>query len=307
MLQFLLFKVASILVPHVPVSLTYALSWCAAEVAYRVARGPRKAVEANLRHVLGPHTDPSALARAVRGVFHTSAYNYVDMFLIPRIRPEELAQRVTLQHSEIFFDAFAAGKGIVLTTAHFGNFDLLVQLTALYRMPLTVLVEHVAPEALFQLVVALRASHGIRLLPTGAKAVRELLQALGKGEVVGVVADRSVQNRGVAVPFFGEDTLLPTGAVELAMHHGAPLVPGFGLRLPGRRYQITFEQPITLEQEGPKEEALARNVQRLAEVMERHIREHPEQWVVFTPIWPQGGPRPFASEAMEQNAIGARR
>ena len=307
MLQFFLFKVASILIPRVPVSFSYAVSWCAAEVAYRVARKPREAVQDNLRHILGSDANPRTLARAVRGVFHTAAYNYVDMFLIPHIRPEALAQRVTVHHSEIFFDAIAAGKGTVLTTAHLGNVDLLVQLSAAMHVPVTVVVERVAPEALFQLVTSLRSSHGVRLLPAGTKAMRELLQRLGKGEAVGVVADRNVLRRGVTVPFFGENALLPTGAVELAMHHGAVLVPGFGLRLPDRRYQITFEPPIMLEHEGPKEEVLARNVGRLAAVMERHIREHPEQWVVFAPVWPQSGPRPLPSEAMERNAIGSRR
>lgn len=306
MLHYLLLKLASLLVPRLPVAWAYGLAWLAAKIAYRGARAPRAAVAANLRRVLGADAASRRLDHAVRGVFHTAAYNYVDMVLIPRIRPAELAQRVEILSVQTFLDAYAQGKGVVLTTAHFGNVDLLVQMSVVHHIPVTMLVERLAPEGLFRLVAGLRGCHGVRLVPTGPKAARQLVRALRRGEVVAIAGDRAVQRQGRAVPFFGEEALLPTGAVELALHTGAPLVPAFGLRLPGRRYRITVEPPLELEGDATDGAAVARNLGRLAARFERHLRAHPEQWVVFEPLWDQRpqAPRPTVPET---RPAGARR
>ena len=73
---------------------------------------------------------------------------------------------------------------------------------------------------------------------------------------------------------------MPAGAVELALRTGAALVPAFGLRLSGRRYRISIEPPLDLD--GQTVPAAA---QALIAIMERYIKEHPEQWVVFEPRW----------------------
>ena len=307
MLKYFLFRIASKLVPALPAWLAYGLAWIGAEVAYHVAHGPRKAVASNLRHVLGPHADSRKLAWAVRGVFHTAAYNYVDMFLIPHISLTRLSERVTVTNPEIFLDSYAQKKGIVLTTAHLGNADLLVQRSVAWGIPVTVLVERLSPEPLFELVRGLRGSHGVRLIPVGPTALREALRVLRSGGVLGIAADRNFQERGMTVPFFGEEAQLPTGAIELALHTGAVVLPVFGLRLPGQRYQISVEQPLELDRTGPDSEVVSRNLLRLVPILERYIREHPEQWIVFEPVWKPASLEDGHRKFDRAEAMGARR
>lgn len=292
------------LVAVLPVPVTYGLAWLGAEIAFRLATGARAAATANLRRVLGPEATRRDLARAVQGAFRTQAYNYVDMFLMPRVSLDALLQRVDIVNGERYRGAHALGKGMVLTTAHHGNFDLLVQVSLAMGIPVTVLMERISPDPLFRFVAGLRGSHGMRLLPVGPKAVRELLRALHRGEVAAVVADRDPQGRGVEVTYFGEKARLPAGPVELAMRTGAPLVPTFGLRLPGRRYRIIVEPPLELETEGPEHELVARNVQKLAAVLERHIRAYPEQLVMFSPIWPDSAATGEGAAASAARAVG---
>ena len=307
MLKYFLFRLASKLVPRLPIRLSYGLAWIGAEVAYHVAHGPRNAVASNLRHVFGPHADGRKLARAVRGVFHTVAYNYVDMFLIPQISGSRLLERVTITNFEALLDSYAQKKGVVLTTAHFGNFDLLMQLSVAYSIPVTVLVEPLSPEPLFELVQGLRSSHGVRLIPVGPTALREALRVLRSGGVLGIAADRNLQERGITVPFFGEETQLPTGALELALRTGAVVLPVFGLRLPGRRYQISVEEPMELDHTGSESEVVVRNLLRLVPILERHIREHPEQWVMFDPLWKDAALKDGHRKLDRAEAMGAHR
>ena len=273
MLRYWAFRTAAWMVPRVPVAVSYGIAWLGAELAFRFVPSRRQAVTSNLRHVMGLDEAAPALNVAVRSVFHTQAYNYVDLFLMPRLTPEWLAERIEITNLSAFLQACTQGKGVILATAHLGNFDLLVKVTKTLNVPTAVLVERLTPEAMHQTVVRLRGAHGIRLIPAGPGGLREAVRTLKSGGVLAIGADRDVQGRGEPVSFFGKPARMPVGAVELARRTGAALVPAFGLRLPGRRYRITIEPPIVPE------------AGTLIGLMERYIREHPEQWIVFEPVW----------------------
>lgn len=269
MIKLLAFRIAAWLVPKVPVALSYGIAWLGAELVYRLVPGRRRAVASNLRRVTG--TDE--VSGAARSVFHTQAYNYVDLFLMPHLSPEWLAERLEITNLPSFLHACAQGKGVIIATAHLGNFDLLVQVTKTLNVPTAVLVERLAPEALHQTVVRLRGAHCIRLIPAGPGGLREAVRILRSGGVIAIGADRDLQGKGEPLTFFGVPARMPVGAVELARRTGAALVPAFGLRLSGRRYRITIEPPIVPD------------AGTLIGVMERYIREHPEQWIVFQDVW----------------------
>jgi KDO2-lipid IV(A) lauroyltransferase len=307
MAKYLFFKLASLVVPLLPMPVAYGLGWLAGELAFHVAAGPRRAARCNLRHVLGPAAPSRQLTQAVRGVFHTVAYNYIDMFRLPLLRPTELAERVDIRNVDLLLREYAKGKGIIIATCHLGNFDLLLQISAAYHIPVTPLVERLEPPALHRLVLRLRGSHGLHLVPAAPSALREIFRVLRGGGVVAIAVDRDLQHRGVPVPFFGEATRLPTGAIELALHTGASLLPIFGLRLPNGRYQISIEPPLELDREGPQDQVVARNLGRLVPILEQYIGAHPEQWIVFEPLWDQGtSPNPTQG-APAAEPLGARR
>lgn len=284
MWRYYLFQVAAWLLQRLPVSVSYGAAWLGGWLAYRLAADARAAATANLRHVLGPGAGEAAVQRVVLGAFRTSAYNYVDMFRIPVVLPQALLQRTTVHHPERMLEAVRAGKGVVVCTVHFGNFDLLVQVSQAYGIPVVALVERLQPPALFDLVVSLRNRHGLRLLPVGAGALREVVRTLRAGGVMAMTADRDVTGHGLPTRFFDADAKLPSGPVDLAVATGALLIPTFGVRLPGRRYEIFFEEPLELRRE-PGPDASAYNRRLLIAVAERMIARHPEQWIVFTPIW----------------------
>ncbi len=286
MWRYWLFRIAAWLVQHLPVTVCYGAAWLGGWLGYRLAAGARTAITANLRHVLGPDASEAALRRAALGAFRTSAYNYIDMFRIPLVSPDELLKRTTVHHPERIQDAFRAGNGVIVCTVHFGNFDLLVQASQAYNIPVLALVEQLQPQALFDFVVGLRSRHGLRLVPVAPRALREVIRTLRAGGVLATTADRDVTGSGLPTRFFDADANLPSGPVDLAVATGAALIPTFGVRLPGRRYEIFFDEPLQLRRE-PGPDASAYNRRLLIAAAERMIARHPEQWIVFTPIWQQ--------------------
>ena len=87
------------------------------------------------------------------------------------------------------------------------------------------------------------------------------------------------------VNFFGEVTLLPVGAVSLALRTGAAIVPIFGVRQSNNRYSIYIEPPLSLSGNGNRSHSVRAGLEKLTAIMERYIRQYPEQWVVLEPVW----------------------
>ena len=284
MLTYRLLKAAAWLAQRLPRSVSYALAWAGGWLACQMAGEARAALRQNLRHVLGPDAPAGIVDRAVLGAFRTSAYNYVDMFRIPLVSPQALLARTTVHHGERMLDAWQAGKGVIVVTAHFGNFDLLAQASQAYDIPVVALAEKLNPPELYDFIVGLRASHGLRIVPVDKGALREVVRTLKTGGVLAMAGDRDLQGRGVPTPFFDAEAPLPAGPVELAVDTGAVLLPTFGIRRPGGRYEIFYEEPLALQRQRTPE-AGAHNRRLLAAVMERFIGAQPDQWMVFEPIW----------------------
>src|SRR5262245_44382958 len=103
MLNYVLFLLASIIVPRLPERFTYWLATVTGDLLAALRLSNRRAVEDNLRHVLGPGVAPDALRRAVREVYRNSCRNYVDLFRIPHVELEDLERQVLIQ-GEHYFD-----------------------------------------------------------------------------------------------------------------------------------------------------------------------------------------------------------
>ncbi len=282
MLTYSLFWLGARLAPLLPEALGQRGAALAGLLAYLLAGRARAAVRANLLHVLG-HPPPPALVRAV---FRHGAQNYYDLFRLPALGRDRLQALVEVCGWEHLAAARAAGRGVLLVTAHFGSVELVGQLVALSGCPANVVVEPVRPAALLALLRRLRESYGIRTLPVGPGLLQAISAALSRNEVVGLLSDRDVLGNGVWVPFFGTPARLPAGAAALSLRTGAAVLPAFTLRLPGGRYRGWFEPPLTPVRTGAVHTDILVNTERITRVIEAAIRRHPEQWTVFQPVWP---------------------
>jgi KDO2-lipid IV(A) lauroyltransferase len=287
-LKYYLFELARHVLPLLPARLGYRLASLAGSIAYLVSGRGRAAVQANLDRVLGPKVDPAQRNRLVRRVFQNAAKNYFDLFRVPRLHPAEVEKVLSIHNWERLEQALAQGKGVVLATAHFGNFDLVGQVLAGRSLPVTAIAESLQPPQLFHLVTGMRNSKGLSFIPAGPAAVRAVIKALRRGEIVGMACDRDIQGKGLRVRFFGEETRLPTGAMFMGVKTGAPIVPAFVVRRPDDTFTAFVESPIEVGPAQPEEEVVRRCTEQMAALLERYISQYPDQWVVFEPIWRDG-------------------
>lgn len=260
----------------------YLLADAAASFLWVLRRRLRRTAVENLLPVVGTRR---AALRYSFGVFRSVGRYYVDLALIPRRAPAAFERaHVYVENPELLPLVDAPGP-TVFVTAHYGHPDQLVQFLTTRRPEFVALVEPLRPAEVGEFVNALRAAHGGRFLPIGPGAVRRCLEQLRAGGAVALVADRDLTGGGVCVELCGRWVRLPRGPWELARRTGARVVPVFFWRVGREEFAARIEPEIVVSRELPLEAAVARACREWARLLERHLRRHPDQWLVLEPFW----------------------
>lgn len=272
----------------VPLPLAYWLADRCGDLAYLLLKTYRRNVQHNVALALGPGADAQEVRHVARRVFRNSARNFIDLLRVPHLSPDELIRSIQVcPESWAEFERLAAsGQGAVIVTAHLGAFDYVGQLLSARGYRFTSLTTRTVPELLDAAVNYLRTSRGLRIERATPGGIRRVILALRRGELVGFAADRDFFQNGWPVIFFGKETTLPPGPVRLARSAGVPILAAFTRRLK-RGYQLLIEPPFYIERTDDTARDLRSGLQRLVELFERHIREAPDQWVIFQRVWPE--------------------
>lgn len=283
-LIYYLYRLAGVVVPCIPPTISYPLFSLIGAITHRFNSSARANVRDNIRHVLGPDAPPAQVRRLARATFDYLAYNYYDLFRLPTLSPAQVEARVRIQGWENVEEALSLGKGLVMTSAHFGNIEIVLYAMLLRGLDITIPAEKVEPPELYDYLASLRMSKGLKLIPVDGPML-ELFRTLRRGGVAGTAGDRNVTAGGMVVPFFGAPARLPDGHVRLALRTGAPLLLGISRRLGQDAYEARFWPHFCIPEEGSDEERLAAGMAYIVGGLEEAIRVHPEQWVVTVPMW----------------------
>ncbi len=283
MLEYLVFRLLSLVAPLLPSSIGYWLCDRVGDLAYLLLARQRSNVRGNLSRALRGRRE--GLERRVRRLFREGARYYYDTFRVPALRPDELSRMISVEGWEHLERAVERGRGVILFTAHLGSPALVAQILAVRGYRMTTPMEPVKNRRLLDLMTRVRSSHGIRLIPAGHASIRELSEALRRNEILGVVVDRDLTGTGVEVELFGAQTPLPAGPALLALRLGAVLLPAFTYRREDGRFAGVIRAPLEVEKTGDLREDIRLATQRLARELEKAIERKPEQWVVFEPLW----------------------
>jgi lauroyl/myristoyl acyltransferase len=286
-----LYRFASIVVPHLPLSFVRGLSLVIGFAAWIFARKARKQAAINMQHVLGPQIHSTragrkTLRRTVRKMFRYSARNYLEALYLPYLKREELLSRLTYRGGLEHLDAaLAQGKGAIILSIHSGPFEYIVQWFAFQNYSLTIPVEHLKDERMFELALKLRSRPGLQFAPLGGSApLRSMMQALKKNQIVVIAVDRAVVGESVEKPFFGALARFPFGPISLALRTGAAVVSGFGW-YDSHNYMGGHLMPVSLALNEDERNDPDKLMEKIVETLEENIGARPEQWVMFSPIW----------------------
>ena len=265
----------------------YSPPWIAAIIFLFVKRNRRGAV-ANQRRVLGSQ---GWLRDRLNGlkVFVAFAHCMSEALecLSPRPKP------ITIERPEVdpIELAVKEGRGTVLVTCHFGNWDVAARSLARYGRPFNLVMAREANETTADYVREARERAGMRVLLSDSSVYGpfNMLRALRRNEIVALQLDRPIGGDGARpVEFFGAPATFQSGAIRLARLAGTPILPVFVARRGPRHYRIVVGQERFVGRSATPDEMDGILAGIVAE-FEALVREYPDQWFQFAPYWPEDG------------------
>ena len=273
------FEIAGRLVRHLPHPLTRALAAGVGSLGYRFCPDRRAALMSNLEQL--NKQGASELCLACFKNFLRMLHDFSDAAAggIPSLNNLIVAQR----GFEFLNEGRSRGRGTLLITGHLGAWELGGMMLAAEGLPVNVVTMREPTPKLDVWRQEYRSRFGIKTITVGTDkfAFVEIIQALRRNELVAMLVDRPYLNSGVAVRFFGRPTLFSAAAARIWQHTGATIIPAFVLQLQPGRYGCYAYPPIEMDNGASTES----NTQRVADVFEAIVREFPDQWYNFVPIW----------------------
>jgi Kdo2-lipid IVA lauroyltransferase/acyltransferase len=208
------------------------------------------------------------------------AWEYPRLAALVRAKEREVVAEVRgVEHLEW---ARSLGRGVILLTGHYGNFELLGAWLG-QRHPTDFLVKPLSNPRVEAMLAQWRQDAGIGSIPIGVGA-RRVFKALAQNRWVAMLADQDARRSGVFVPFFGTPASTPIGPAEIALRTGAPIVMGFGSRRPDGRHELDIQPPLAMP-EGTGAAAVRALTAAHTAALEAWIRRQPEMWFWLHRRW----------------------
>jgi len=278
-------KSAEVLSRLFPRRMSYGIARRLADIYVLLDKRGRESVVANLKQIQvgsGVALSPRALHSLARENFLNFAKYLVDFFKFLRLDREHMDRFVRFGNVPAMLDGLLAqGKGIIIVSAHLGNWELGAAGVAALGYKFNAVALEVPDKKLNDLYQYYRSSRGIYAIPFG-RAARECIAALRRNEIVAVVGDRDFTASNRTVEFFGRPARLPDGPAKLALATGAPLLPIFMIRLPDDTFAYVVEEPIWADK---SQHTIDDVMRQIAAALESVIRQHSEQWFLFHDLW----------------------
>jgi Kdo2-lipid IVA lauroyltransferase/acyltransferase len=206
----------------------------------------------------------------------------------PSLNRDNIKSLVRYEGIENFEAGLQRRRGVLVATAHFGNWELSAYAHALMTAPMNVVVRPLDNARVDALVEKQRALSGNRII-SKQDAARDILRALKANEAVGILIDQNTAlDEGVFIDFFGTKACAGSAFAKLAHHSGAAVVPGYALwSETEQKYVLRFDREIKLTGD------VLNDTQAIHSHLESVIRRHPDQYLWIHRRWktrPPGEP-----------------
>lgn len=257
-----------------------------ARAAYGILSRDRKWAYRNLELVFGNNLSAEEKKRIVIGAFETIVRTRVECI---RWTPEWMRTHVVEEGGEAgraFRDKMSAeGKGVVLITAHIGNYELLPAWGHYHGLPTTVMYRPQNNWRVERLLLGARHEY----LPNAVRRSTTGLMTLGyvvrEGGNAGLLVDMNTLDNPAFVDFLGFKAASPPGAAALALSTGAAVMLAVSVRREDGKHRMIFHPPFETIRTGNKRRDVIANTQQYMKAIESYVLAFPEQYNWPHPRW----------------------
>lgn len=257
------------------------IGWLAFRLLGRLRKVGLRNLELAFPEMTGPERET-----ILRAVYRNLGCLLAEFCQMSSYTPERASRFIRYDGLENYLAARERGNGVLVLTGHLGAWELSSFYHSLMGYPMGMVIRRLDNPLVDAMVNRIRCLHGNRVMHKDDFA-RGLIASMRAGETVGILMDTNMTPpQGVFVPFFGVEACTASGMARIAQKTGAAVVPGFLLWEPReKRYILRFGAELNLVRTGDSEADALANTALFTSVIERYVREYPEQWLWMHRRW----------------------
>ena len=231
---------------------------------------------------------PEEAARIAKASFSHNCRSFLESMLTPAVDWRFVRDRLHIANPEIMREAVRTPGPSVMTTGHFGAWELTVGTFHLF-MPhpfKNVVVRTLPNAALNALTIRQRTRPSVAIIEH-RQAATKVLRSLKRGGATAFLVDHNCRrDEAIFLPFLGKVAAVNVGPALLAVRSGAGVWPTFMRRTEEGGYVLHFDEPLmTADIPGDWREKMEITALFYTRAVERWVRTWPEQWFWMHKRW----------------------
>ena len=244
----------------------------------------RRIVRRNLRFAY-PDWSREQVGHISRRVFQNLGVSFFEIFQMATLSREQVLNRVRIVGEENLQNALKSQNGLIVVSAHLGSWETGLLFFCCYvEKPILGVVKKIRFAPLNRWVHRLRSRFGIEIIEKKG-AMPEMRRMLRRGGVIGLLVDQSRRSEGVEVNFFGHKVTTTPAAAFLAIRCKNPVLPIFCVRDDRGRLTVVAKPPLEMKRSGDLRSDVQANTQMITNVVEKAVRQYPDQWFWVHKRW----------------------
>lgn len=282
LLEYILFRAAKMVLAILPRRLCLLKGRMLGRFFFYLDKSHRSLAISNLNSAIGGEISQQELKRIAKNSFLHFGQFLIDLIKLSSFR--EKRKLLSIEGEENIRKAIQAGKGALLLSAHYGNWEIAPFLISKIGK-LNVIARSLDNNLLERELLKLRTSMGAKVIYKHL-ATRQVLRSLRANEMVAILIDQNVlQDEAVFVDFFGKKAGTTPSLATFFIRTGSPIIPIFCYPISSHKYHIKILEPIQIPLTGNHTHDVLKITQLCTKIIETQIRKNPSFWLWFHNRW----------------------
>lgn len=278
-LEYLLARLGVMLVNSMSHRTAYRFSGWLGRRLYRLMKKRREIARDNLKQALGHKLSDEQIEKIVIGVFENLTRTFLEFPRFKKLGYEGIKKFITPAGKEYLDRANQEGRGAIILTAHFGNWEMLGGYLTQYGYKATAMVKVQHNEKVDKLINGFRKVFNIEIIYIGKTNLREVIRALKSNHFVFNLPDQHDPSESMILDFFGRKTTVARGPALFSLKTNCPIIPLLLRRDDYNRFVIMPGEPIYPNPSGDLERDVIEITRKYMKFLEDSIEKYPEQWM----------------------------
>jgi KDO2-lipid IV(A) lauroyltransferase len=247
-------------------------------LAHALMKSRRELARDNIRRALGDSLDDAEIGAIVCSVFENTGRTLVETARFEKLGAEGVRALIMPAGRRLIREALEGGRGVIIATAHFGNWELMGVYPPVFGFTSSTLAIEQHNLKINEMLINLRESTGVKMLEVPTNA-RQVFRCLKQNEIVMIAADQHASAGTLVMDFFGRPAAVARGPALFAIRCGCPIVLLLIRRDRYDRHVVMNGGMIHPPDSGDEEADVRAMTRQYIEFLEKYIRKYPDQWL----------------------------